>query len=245
MSDSGEMTSEKPGTTAEHHHRHRDVTGGWLRPAVFGAMDGLVSNFALIAGVAGGQASQKVVLLAGLAGLAAGAFSMAAGEYISVASQSELAEAEIEVERLELARHPAAEERELAEVFEARGVDPETAAEVARQLSRDPDEALEVHSREELGVTPGDLPSPVLAAGSSFLSFAVGALLPVLPYLLGATSLWPAAGVAALGLFIAGALVSRVTTRAWWFGGTRQLLFGAAAAAITYGVGALIGTNGL
>jgi VIT1/CCC1 family predicted Fe2+/Mn2+ transporter len=245
VSDSGEMTGEKPGTTAEHHHRHRDVTGGWLRPAVFGAMDGLVSNFALIAGVAGGQASQKVVLLAGLAGLAAGAFSMAAGEYISVASQSELAEAEIEVERLELARHPAAEERELAEVFEARGVDPETAAEVARQLSRDPDEALEVHSREELGVTPGDLPSPVLAAGSSFLSFAVGALLPVLPYLLGATSLWPAAGVAALGLFIAGALVSRVTTRAWWFGGTRQLLFGAAAAAITYGVGALIGTNGL
>ncbi|MER7544205.1 VIT1/CCC1 transporter family protein [Actinomadura sp.] len=240
------MTGEKkPRAVPERHHQHRDVTGGWLRPAVFGAMDGLVSNFALIAGVAGGQAGQKVVLLAGLAGLAAGAFSMAAGEYISVASQSELAEAEIEVERLELARHPAAEERELAEVFEARGVDAETAAEVARQLSRDPDEALEVHTREELGVTPGDLPSPVLAAGSSFLSFAVGAVLPVLPYLLGAASLWPAAIVAALGLFSAGALVSRITTRPWWFGGARQLLFGAAAAGVTYAVGALIGTNGL
>ncbi|MEV4678819.1 MULTISPECIES: VIT1/CCC1 transporter family protein [Actinomadura] len=245
MADAGETTGRKGGVMPERHHQHRDVTGGWLRPAVFGAMDGLVSNFALIAGVAGGRVDQKVVLLAGLAGLAAGAFSMAAGEYISVASQSELAEAEIEVERLELARHPAAEERELAEVFEARGVDPETAAEVARQLSRDPDEALQVHTREELGVTPGDLPSPLLAAGSSFLSFAVGAVLPVLPYLLGATSLWPAAIVAALGLFLAGALVSRITARPWWFGGTRQLLFGAAAAGITYAVGAVIGTNGL
>ncbi|MEU8120039.1 VIT1/CCC1 transporter family protein [Spirillospora sp. NPDC049024] len=244
MSDTGEKTGER-GVRPEQHHQHRDVTGGWLRPAVFGAMDGLVSNFALIAGVAGGQATQKVVLLAGLAGLAAGAFSMAAGEYISVASQSELAEAEIEVERLELARHPAAEQRELAEVFEARGVDPETAAEVARQLSRNPDEALEVHAREELGVTPGDLPSPLLAAGSSFLSFAVGALLPVLPYLLGATSLWPAAIVAALGLFGAGALVSRITARPWWFGGSRQLLFGAAAAVTTYGFGALIGSSGI
>ncbi|WP_433324890.1 VIT1/CCC1 transporter family protein [Spirillospora sp. CA-294931] len=231
--------------TAEIHHKHRDVTGGWLRPAVFGAMDGLVSNFALIAGVAGGQAGQRVVLLAGLAGLAAGAFSMAAGEYVSVASQSELAQAEIEVERLELDRHPQAEQRELAEVFQARGVDPEVAAEVARQLSRDPNDALEVHAREELGVAPGELPSPLLAAVSSFLSFAVGAVLPVLPYLLGAGSLWPAAVIAALGLFAAGAVVSRITTRAWWYGGLRQLAFGAAAAAITYGVGALIGTNGL
>jgi vacuolar iron transporter family protein len=195
--------------------------------------------------VAGGGAAREVVLLAGLAGLAAGAFSMAAGEYISVASQSELAEAEIEVERLELARHPGAELRELAEVFEGRGVDPDLAAEVARQLSRDPDDALEVHSREELGVAPGELPSPLLAAGSSFLSFATGAVLPVLPYLFGAGSLWPAAVVAALGLFLAGAVVARVTSRTWWFGGLRQLGFGAVAAAITYGVGALIGANGL
>ncbi len=229
----------------EIHHQHRDVTGGWLRPAVFGAMDGLVSNFALIAGVAGGQVAQKVVVLAGLAGLAAGAFSMAAGEYISVASQSELVAAEIAVERNELVRNPKAEQSELAGVFEARGVDRDLAAEVARQLSRDPEEALEIHAREELGVDPGNLPSPVVAAVSSFASFAVGALLPVLPYLLGADSLWPAAVLAAIGLFTAGAVVSRVTVRAWWFSGLRQLLLGGAAALITYGVGALIGGNGL
>lgn len=231
--------------TAEIHHEHRDVTGGWLRPAVFGAMDGLVSNFALIAGVSGGSAGHKVIVLAGLAGLVAGAFSMAAGEYISVASQSELAEAEIEVERRELVRNPGAEEAELAQLYAARGLDPELAAEVARQLSSDPEEALEIHAREELGVDPEHLPSPVLAAGSSFLSFSVGALLPVLPYLLGATSLWPSGLIAAIGLFSAGALVSRVTARSWWFTGLRQLGLGTAAAAITYGVGALIGTNGI
>jgi VIT1/CCC1 family predicted Fe2+/Mn2+ transporter len=229
---------------AEIHHEHRDVTGGWLRPAVFGAMDGLVSNFALIAGVAGGRAEQDVVVLAGLAGLAAGAFSMAAGEYISVASQAELAEAEIEVERLEIARHPQAEQAELAGLYEARGLEPELAAEVARQLSRDPEEALRVHTEAELGVTPDDLPSPLLAAGSSFLSFAVGALLPVLPYLFGATSLVPAALIAAAGLFLAGAVVSKITARSWWFGGLRQFAFGGVAALITFGVGSLIGASG-
>jgi vacuolar iron transporter family protein len=240
------LKADSQGQSQSHaDHHHQDVTGGWLRPAVFGAMDGLVSNFALIAGVAGGQASQQVVLLAGLAGLAAGAFSMAAGEYISVASQSELAQAEIEVERRELARYPEAEREELAQVFADRGVDPDLAAEVARQLSRDPEDALEAHAVTELGVTPGDLPSPLLAAGSSFLSFAVGAVLPVLPYLFGTGSLWPAAVIAALGLFLAGALVSRVTARPWWFSGLRQLTLGAAAAAITYGVGALIGVNGV
>lgn len=231
------------GSQAEIHHEHRDVTGGWLRPAVFGAMDGLVSNFALIAGVAGGRAHHQIIVLTGLAGLAAGAFSMAAGEYVSVASQSELALAEIEVERKELRDSPEAEEHELAQLYEARGLDPGLAREVARQLSRNPDEALGVHAREELGVDPGDLPSPVLAAGSSFLSFAVGACLPVLPYLLGAANLWPAAVVAAAGLFTAGALVSHVTARSWWYGGFRQLFLGGAAAAITFAVGSLIGTN--
>jgi VIT1/CCC1 family predicted Fe2+/Mn2+ transporter len=221
------------------------VTGGWLRPAVFGAMDGLVSNFALIAGVAGGQAAHKVVVLAGLAGLAAGAFSMAAGEYISVASQSELVAAEIAVERHELVNNPKAELSELAGTFEARGVDPELAAEVARQLSRDPEGALEIHAREELGVDPGNLPSPVVAAVSSFAAFAIGAMIPVLPYLLGADNLWPAAVLAAISLFTAGAIVSRVTLRTWWFSGLRQLVLGGAAALVTFGVGALIGTTGL
>jgi VIT1/CCC1 family predicted Fe2+/Mn2+ transporter len=231
--------------TSEIHHEHRDVSGGWLRPSVFGAMDGLVSNFALIAGIAGGRASQHVIVLAGLAGLAAGAFSMAAGEYISVASQSELAQAEIAVELDELINNAKAEEAELAQLYQARGLDADLAAEVARQLSRNPDEALEIHAREELGVDPGNLPSPLVAAGSSFLFFALGAFLPVLPYLLGAGELWPAGVLAGIGLFAAGALVSRVTARSWWFSGLRQLLLGATAAAFTYGVGALIGTSGL
>jgi VIT1/CCC1 family predicted Fe2+/Mn2+ transporter len=239
------VTASESGPRAEIHHEHRDVTGGWLRPAVFGAMDGLVSNFALIAGVSGGRVHHQVIVLTGLAGLAAGAFSMAAGEYISVASQAELAQAEIEVERRELQHSPEAEELELAQLYEARGLSAELAKEVARQLSRDPEEALGIHAREELGVDPDDLPSPLLAAGSSFLSFAVGAFLPVLPYLLGATSLWPAAVLAALGLFGAGALVSRVTARSWWYGGLRQLILGGAAAAITFAVGSLIGSSGV
>ncbi len=233
------------GPRPEIHHEHRDVSGGWLRPAVFGAMDGLVSNFALIAGIAGGHADKKVVVLAGLAGLAAGAFSMAAGEYISVASQSEMTEAEIAVERHELLHNAKAEQHELAMLYEARGLDPQLAAEVARQLSQDPEEALEIHAREELGVDPDNLPSPVVAAASSFLCFAVGAFLPVLPYLVGATNLWPSGILAAIGLFGAGALVSRVTARSWWFSGLRQLLLGGAAAAVTFGVGAAIGTTGI
>ncbi|MEV2265973.1 VIT1/CCC1 transporter family protein [Nonomuraea africana] len=229
---------------AEHHHEHRDVNGGWLRPSVFGAMDGLVSNFALIAGVAGGTDDTRVIALAGVAGLAAGAFSMAGGEYVSVASQRELALAEIAVERRELQRHPEDEQEELAQVYVDRGVDPALAAEVARQISRDPDQALEVHARAELGVTPGDLPAPKMAAVSSFLSFSVGAILPLLPYLLGVTSLWLSAVLSCLALFGAGALVSTVTARSWWFSGLRQLVVGVVAAGLTFGLGNLIGGAG-
>ncbi|GAA3082950.1 VIT1/CCC1 transporter family protein [Streptosporangium carneum] len=230
---------------AEIHHAHRDVNGGWLRPSVFGAMDGLVSNFALIAGVAGGTSSTRVVVLAGMAGLAAGAFSMAGGEYVSVASQRELAIAEIDVERRELERHPEAEQRELAQLYESRGVQPDVAAEVARQISLNPDKALEVHSRAELGVTMQDLPSPKIAAVSSFLSFSVGAVLPLLPYLLGVTSLVGSAIVSCLALFGAGALVSRVTARSWWYSGLRQLLVGVVAAGLTFGLGHLLGGGAL
>jgi len=224
-------------------HEHADVTGGWLRPAVFGAMDGLVSNFALIAGVAGGSGNRSVVILAGLAGLAAGAFSMAAGEYTSVAAQAEQAEAEIALERAELVRNPRGEQQELAEIYVQRGLDPVLADEVARQLHRDPEMALYVHTREELGVTLDDLPSARLAALSSFLSFAVGAAVPVLPYLFGASALWPAAVLALLGLFVCGAVVTHVTSRPWWYGGLRQLLLGATAAALTYAFGNAVGTG--
>ncbi|MEV0592268.1 VIT1/CCC1 transporter family protein [Nonomuraea cavernae] len=230
---------------AERHHQHRDVTGGWLRPAVFGAMDGLVSNFALIAGVAGGTANTKIIFLAGIAGLAAGAFSMAGGEFVSVASQRELALAEIAVERRELQRNPEDERDELAQDFVAKGVQPELAGQVADQISRDPEQALAIHTRNELGVDPHDLPSPRLAAVSSFLSFSAGAVLPLLPYLFGVTSLWLSAILSCVALFGAGALVSAVTARSWWYTGLRQLFVGALAAALTYGLGSLIGVSGL
>ncbi|MEU8684531.1 VIT1/CCC1 transporter family protein [Streptomyces sp. NPDC048611] len=224
------------------NHTHRDVNGGWLRPAVFGAMDGLVSNVALMTGAAGGALSQQAIVITGLAGLAAGAFSMAAGEYTSVASQRELVEAELDIERAELRKHPKGELEELAALYESRGVEPALARQVAEQLSRDPEQALEIHAREELGVDPSDLPSPAVAAVSSFGSFALGALLPVLPYLLGASAIWPAVLLALAGLFVCGAVVARVTARSWWFSGLRQLALGGAAAGVTYVLGALFGT---
>lgn len=231
--------------SAEIHHEHRDVNGGWLRPSVFGAMDGLVSNFALIAGVAGGSDDPTIIALAGVAGLAAGAFSMAGGEYVSVASQRELALAELDVERRELERHPEAERAELAQTFVARGVDPELAAQVAEQISRNPEQALEIHAQTEFGVDPHDLPSPKVAAISSFLSFSAGAILPLLPYLFGVTSLYLSAVLSCVALFAAGAVVSRVTARTWWFSGLRQLVVGALAAALTFALGNLIGAAGL
>ncbi|THA26928.1 hypothetical protein E4198_21705 [Streptomyces sp. RKND-216] len=237
---SAQKETPTPGADAEPHG-HRDVNGGWLRPAVFGAMDGLVSNLGLMTGVAGSSASQQTVVIAGLAGLAAGAFSMAAGEYTSVASQRELVQAELDVERRELRSNPQDEIRELAAAYEARGVEPELAAQVAEQISRDPEQALDVHAREELGVDPGDLPSPTVAAVSSFGSFSVGAAVPVLPYLFGAGALWPAVVVALLALFLCGAVVARVTARSWWYSGLRQMLLGGAAAAVTYGLGAVFG----
>ncbi|MEU8842827.1 VIT1/CCC1 transporter family protein [Streptomyces roseus] len=229
-------------TAHRDNHTHRDVNGGWLRPAVFGAMDGLVSNLALMTGVAGGAVAPQTIVITGLAGLAAGAFSMAAGEYTSVASQRELVLAELDIERAQLRKHPVDEMEELAELYVSRGVDPKLAREVAMQLSRDPEQALEIHAREELGIDPDDLPSPMVAAVSSFGSFALGALLPVLPYLLGAASLWPAVLLALVGLFACGAVVSRVTARSWWYSGLRQLVLGGAAAGVTYVLGTWIGT---
>jgi vacuolar iron transporter family protein len=225
--------------TVEIHHEHRDVGGGWLRPTVFGMMDGLVSNFALIAGVSGASATTSQVGLAGLAGLVGGAFSMAAGEYISVQSQNESTAAEIEVERHELTHNADAELAELTQMYVARGVDEDLAHQVARQLSRDPEQALVIHAQEELGIDPTQLPSPFTAAGSSFLSFCVGAVLPLIPYAFGATSLWVSAVLSVLALFGAGVAASRFTSRSWWYSGARQLLFGVVAAAVTFGVGTI------
>jgi VIT1/CCC1 family predicted Fe2+/Mn2+ transporter len=206
-------------------------------------MDGLVSNFALIAGVAGGSVSPGTITITGLAGLAGGAFSMAAGEYTSVASQSDLARREVEIERRSISRSPDAERRELAGLYMARGLDEKLAMQVAAQLSRDPEQALATHAREELGVDPDDLPSPWTAAASSFVAFSVGALLPLLPYLLGATALWPALILTLVGLFTAGAVVAKVTARPWWYSGLRQLALGGAAGGVTYLLGMAIGTG--
>ncbi|MFN2517982.1 MAG: VIT1/CCC1 transporter family protein [Jatrophihabitantaceae bacterium] len=223
----------------EVHHQHRDFGGGWLRPTVFGMMDGLVSNFALIALLAAASAPTKETTLAGLGGLLGGAFSMAVGEYVSVRSQNESAHAEIEIERHELEHNAEAELAELAQMYVDRGVEEQLAQEVARQLSRNPEQALLIHAQEELGVDPGQLPSPWTAAYSSLLSFSVGAFIPLLPYLLGATSVGISAVLALVALFLAGALTSRFTVRGWAYAGTRQLILGALAAAITYGIGSL------
>jgi VIT1/CCC1 family predicted Fe2+/Mn2+ transporter len=225
-------------------HEHPDV-GGWLRPAVFGAMDGLVSNVALIAGMAGGTrhvGDSSAVVLAGIAGLVGGAFSMATGEFVSVASQSEAAQREIARERVEILRNPVGESAELARTYVAKGLDPLLADEVARQIHADVENAVSVHAREELGVDPNDLPSPRLAAVSSFAAFAVGALIPLLPYLLGSTTLLPAALLTLVALFGCGAVVSPVTVRPWWYGGARQVLMGAGSATVTYTLGLLIGS---
>jgi len=183
------------------------------------------------------------VVLAGLAGLAAGAFSMGAGEYTSVASQSEYAQAQIDIERAEIARNGSAEMAELAAMYVAKGLTPQLATQVAAQVHGDLDNAVRVHAREEFGVDAGDLASPTLAAASSFLAFAVGALVPVLPYLLGASTLLPAVVMSLLAMFACGAMVTTVTRRSWWYGGVRQLVLGGAAAALTYGVGSLVGAG--
>jgi vacuolar iron transporter family protein len=222
-------------------HQHRDVSGGKLRPAVFGAMDGLVTNVSLIAGVGGGGASRHTIVLTGLAGLAAGAFSMATGEYVSVASQNELVAAEVEKERHELAVNPEDEQRELAATYRRRGVDPEVADTFVRQLSQHPEETLRVHVREELGVDHHELPSPYIAAGASLVTFAVGALVPLLPYLFGFSSLAAALILAAVAAFVGGGLVATITSRPVLHGAVRQLLLASVAAGLTYAIGSLVG----
>ncbi|MBJ7393495.1 MAG: VIT1/CCC1 transporter family protein [Candidatus Nanopelagicales bacterium] len=225
---------------------HRNINGGWMRPAVFGAMDGLVSNFALMVGVAGGSQAvgaenTTAIVLAGFAGLLAGAFSMAAGEYTSVASQAELAMAEIEIEKNELRQNPEAEIKELAEVWIKRGVSETVAMQFSKELSNNFEAFADAHTSEEFGVTAGDLPSAKLAAISSFVAFAAGATVPLVPYLLGSTNIVYSMIISLIGLFGAGALVSLVTTRTWWYSGTRQLLIGSGAAAITWFLGTTIG----
>ncbi|HEX5202335.1 VIT1/CCC1 transporter family protein [Paractinoplanes rhizophilus] len=224
--------------TIEHHHA--DVSGGWLRAATFGAMDGLVTNIALIAGVGGGGVGRNTLVLTGVAGLVAGAISMGLGEYTSVRTQNEQVSAELAKERHELEVNPEGEAEELVEAWTARGLPEQLARDVAAVLHTDPEQALRVHAQEELGVVPDELPSPWVAAGSSFACFSVGALFPLITYLLGFDSLALALGVGGLGLFAAGAVVARFTGKRWWLSGLRQLALGGLAAAVTYGIGTLL-----
>jgi vacuolar iron transporter family protein len=224
----------------EFDHDHGDVSGGWLRAATFGAMDGLVSNTALIAGVAA-AASASAVVLAGVAGLLAGAFSMALGEFTSVTTANEQIDAEAKVERDAIERYPEAEKAELVAFLVKRGLTEKTARDAVEELHANEDEAVAVHLSAEIGVNPSAKPSPLVAAGSSFLMFAIGAIIPLIPYLLGYGSLLPGLVCGAVGLVIAGALAAHFTKQPLWWSGLRQLLFGAIAVGATYLVGHLIG----
>ena len=224
--------------------RHRSVGGGNLRAAVFGVNDGLLSNASLIVGVAGAGVDARFVLMSGVAGLLAGALSMAAGEYVSVRSQREMYEYQIGLEREELAEDPEEEAEELALIYAARGMELGAARELARTLIRDPQHALDALAREELGLNPDDLGSPWGAASFSFVSFAIGALVPLLPFLseprLVTGTLW-ASGVTLVSLFAVGLALSLFTGRNALRGGVRMMLIGLAAGGATFLIGRLLG----
>lgn len=237
---------EGPGSRiALSEPRHRVGAGGALRAAVFGVNDGLVSNLSLVMGVAAGTGQSRVVLLAGIAGLVAGAGSMAAGEWISVRSQRELYEREIAVEAEELEHFPEEEREELELIYRAKGLPQAEAQALAQQLMADPEGALDTLAREELGIDPTDLASPTVAAAASFVSFALGAVIPVLPFLFaaGTAALVTAALSSAVALFAVGAAISVLTGRSPLLSGARMVAIGALAAAVTYGVGALVGAG--
>lgn len=219
--------------------------GGSLRAAVFGINDGLVSNFGLVMGFAGAEAKSEYILLAGVAGLLAGSFSMAAGEYVSVRAQRELFEQQIAMEKQELEMSPKEEEEELALIYQAKGIPEADAHLMARRIVENPRTAIDTLAREELGLDPSQLGSPWAAAGSSFVAFILGAIVPVLPYLFTAgTTAWTVSGLlSCLALFSVGALISIFTARGPLVSGLRMLAIGLLASAITYSVGWLLGVS--
>jgi VIT1/CCC1 family predicted Fe2+/Mn2+ transporter len=242
---------DAPGHSVDHElpgpqHVHRDLRSGGLRAAVFGISDGLVSNVSLVLGTAGAHPGAGVVRLAGLAGLLGGSFSMAAGEYVSMRAQREAFERELEVERVELEAHPHAEKRELEQIYVRRGMTPAIAEQAADEMMADPEIALTTHAREELGLDPKNLGSPIQAALASFGTFALGALLPLLPFLIGETgngALVTAIVLTGLGALGIGTILSFVTHRGRLRSAMRSLLICAVAGAATYGIGAAIGVS--
>jgi vacuolar iron transporter family protein len=233
-----------PTSASEVGARHRSTVGGNLRAAVFGVNDGLISNASLVMGIAGAGVSGKYVLTTGAAGLLAGALSMASGEYVSVRSQRDMYEYQIALERAEVSTYPEEEAEELALIYEARGIPLEQAREMSRTLLARPEQALDVLAREELGLNPDDLGSPLHAAGFSFLSFAVGAAVPLAPFLWGLRGIEGIAGAAAVtlvALFVVGLALSLFTGRAAWRGALRMMLIGGGAGIVSFAAGRLLG----
>lgn len=221
------------------------MQSGGARAAVFGISDGLVTNVSLILGVAGAHPAGTFVRLTGLAGLVAGAFSMAAGEYVSMQAQRELFQRELAVEAQALRQSPVAEHHELVTIYEKRGLGPSLARELADRMMRDPDTALETHAREELGIDPQSLGSPLLAAVSSFVMFAVGALLPLIPWLVtrGNGAIVASVIVGAVAALAVGTVLGALTGRSVLRSAVRQLAVAAVAAAVTYGIGRAVGAT--
>jgi len=240
------LRTRLPESSSRHPERHRLGAGNTLRASVLGANDGLLSNFSLVMGVAGAQLSRTSVLITGLSGLLAGAGSMALGEWISVQSSREYEEHELDVERRELELDPAGEREELAAIYAGKGLSEEDAQRMASAVLADPELALDTMAREELGIDPQARGgSPWNAAISSFVLFAVGAILPILPYFFvgGLAGIAASTALSALGLFGIGAAITLVTARSWLRSGARQVAFGIAAAALTFAVGRLLGTT--
>jgi vacuolar iron transporter family protein len=240
---SGSRISPHPGPVGAEQDASSSKSGA-LRAAIFGMNDGLVSNLSLIFGVAGSGLAADVVVIAGFAGLLAGAFSMGAGEYVSMKVQREVFEQLIHKEAHEIATQPEEELRELAEIYERKGISPESAARIAAEVMEDPEVALETHAREELGIDMKEgLGSPWAAAGSSFVMFSIGAAVPLLPFLFttGGAAVAVSAVLSAVTLFAVGGAMTILTGRGVLFSGARMLAIGAVAAAVTYGVGSLVG----
>lgn len=231
---------------ARFETRHRSVGGNALRAAVLGGNDGLVSNFSLVMGVAGASAAQSEVLLTGLAGLLAGALSMAMGEWISVKSSQELFENQMAIEMEELLHNPEGEERELALIYMTKGIPEEQARNMARDVINNKDHAHEILVKEELGINAEDLKGSAMeAAISSFILFGIGAIIPVIPFFFfqGNLAILISAIASGAGLFLIGAAITLFTGKNVWYSGGRQMLFGLAAAAVTFGIGKLIGVS--
>lgn len=229
----------------DYDHRHADVSSGWLRATVFGAMDGLVSNIGLIAGIAAAGASNTIVAITGISGLIAGAISMALGEYTSVRTANEQLDAEVITEREAHTRNPVGEQAELSVLFSKLGMERETAEIAASQVHANSESAVRVHLAHELGLSLDDRPSPWVAAFSSLLSFGVGAFIPIIPFVFGFGNLWVGLAFGGAGLLLAGALAATTTKRNWLAGAARQLLFGGIAVTATYTIGMLLGISNI